>query len=288
MKRLTSVIAILLIAFAITAHSTTVRVYANGVNIRASPSSHGAVIGSVSQANLNAICQQQGENVSHQGKTNNWWTKVNANGKVGFISNLFLVGGHTIAGVPTCGGSSPAPQPRPNPSNNHNQPHPQPQPKPQPRPSGGAGPCNIAPNRQGIVAAAMWAANSGKYISYSQGGSRWSGITKHVCPYQGVPPVTDCSAFVTWLFWSAFGNGNDFINGQGWRAGYTGTMGSHGTSVSLAQARPGDIVLYGSGTYDHATLYVGNNKVVSFGSNGPAKLLPINYRSGYHIRSYLP
>jgi len=289
MKRLTSVFAILLIAFAITANSTSVRVWANGVNVRASPSSHAAVVGSVSQATLSAICQQQGENVNHQGKSNNWWTKVNANGKTGYVSNLFIVGGHTISGVPSCSGSTSHPQPRPN---NNNQPHPKPQPKPQPspqpRPSGGSGPCNVAPTRQGIVAAAMWAHNSGKYITYSQSPSRWSGIQKRVCPYQGVPPVTDCSAFVTWLFWSAFGNGRDFINNQGWKAGYTGTMGNNGVSVSLAQARPGDIVLYGSHPYHHATLYVGNNKVVSFGANGPAKLLPINYRGDYHIRSYLP
>jgi cell wall-associated NlpC family hydrolase len=134
----------------------------------------------------------------------------------------------------------------------------------------------------------MWAAKSGKYITYSQDGRRWSGITQKACPYQSVPSVTDCSAFVTWLYWSAFGNGKDFLNNQGWKAGYTGSMGSNGTPVSLAQARPGDVVLYGSHPYHHATLYVGNNQVVSFGANGPAKLLPINYRGDYHVRSYLP
>jgi cell wall-associated NlpC family hydrolase len=134
----------------------------------------------------------------------------------------------------------------------------------------------------------MWAAKSGKYINYSQDGRRWSGITQKACPYQSVPSVTDCSAFVTWLYWSAFGNGHDFLNSQNWKAGYTGTMGSNGTPVNLAQARPGDVVLYGKTPYDHAVLYVGNNQVVSFGENGPAKLVNINYRKDYSIRSYLP
>ena len=180
--------------------------------------------------------------------------------------------------------NGPGPQPK-------DQPGPQPQTDnkpPQPQDSANGSPCKVPPTRQGIVDAAMWAHSSGKYINYSQGGSRWSGISQKTCPYQGVPHITDCSAFVTWLYWSAFGNGKDFVNGQDWKAGYTGSMGSHGTPVSLAQARPGDVVLYGSHPYHHATLYVGNNKVISFGANGPAKLLPINYRGDYHIRSYLP
>jgi len=152
-----------------------------------------------------------------------------------------------------------------------------------------AGPCSkVKPTRQGIADAAMWAYNSKKHITYSQSPSRWSGISQRVCPYSKVPPIADCSSFVSWLFWSAFGNGKDFLNGQSWKAGYTGTMGSHGKSVSLAQARPGDVVLYGNAPYSHATLYVGKNKVVSFGKNGPAQLLAINYRTPYHIRSYLP
>ena len=173
----------------------------------------------------------------------------------------------------------------------HSQPHSQPhgqshsQPHAQPHSSG---PCNVAPTRQGIVSAAMWAVNSKHFIHYSQSPSRWSGIHNHVCPFSKVPPTADCSSFVTWLYWSAFGKGKDFLNGQNWSAGYTGTMGNHGTAVSVAHARPGDVVLYGSAPYHHATLYVGNNHVVSFGADGPAKLLPINYRSDYHVRSYLP
>jgi len=270
MKRFTlSTFAVIFMAFALSARATSVQIWANGVNVRSGPSTSNSVIGSVGISTLNAVCQQQGAMVNVAGTSNNWWTKVNFNGKTGWVSNIYIKGGQQIAGVPKCSGG------------------PTPQPQPQPKPSG-SGPCNVAPTRQGITAAAMWAVNSKQYITYSQSATRWSGINNRVCPYSKVPPIADCSSFVSWLFWSAFGNGNDFVNGQNWKAGYTGTMGSHGRSVSLANARPGDIVLYGSSPYNHATLYVGNNKVVSFGKNGPAQLLPINYRGDYHVRSYLP
>jgi cell wall-associated NlpC family hydrolase len=264
MKRFTLSVLAVLFAFALSAGAISVHVWADGVNIRAAPSTGAAVIGSVGISNLNAICQQQGSMVNAAGYSNNWWTKVNYGSTTGWITNIYLQGGQTIAGVPTCDGPTPPP------------------------PTPGSGPCNVAPTRQGIVAAAMWAVNSGRYIHYTQSSARWSGISQHVCPYDGVPPSTDCSAFVTWIYWSAFGKGSDFLNGQNWNAGYTGTMGDHGTSILLANARPGDVVLYGSSPYNHAVLYVGNNQVVSFGADGPAKLLPINYRGDYHVRSYLP
>jgi cell wall-associated NlpC family hydrolase len=268
MKKFTlCVFAVLFMAFALSANAASIQVWANGVNVRAGPSTNDAVIGSVGISTLNAICQQQGAWVNANGYSNNWWTRINYGSGSGWVSNIFIKGDQMIAGVPTCGGA--------------------PQPQPQPQPSG-SGPCNVAPNRQGIVAAAMWAVNSKLWINYSQSPSRWSGISQRACPYNRVPPVTDCSAFVTWLFWSAFGKGPDFINGQNWNAGYTGTMGNHGVPVLLANARPGDLVLYGNPPYDHVTLYVGNNKVVSFGQNGPALLVPVNYRGDYHLRSYLP
>jgi len=255
-------LAVLIMAFALTASAVNVRIWADGVNVRSGPSTGNSVIGSIGISTQNAVCQQQGSTVTAAGITNNWWTKINYGGGVGWITNIYIQGDYKIAGVPTCSGPAP------------------------PTPS--SGPCNVSPNRQGIVAAAMWAVNSKQYISYSQSATRWSGINQRVCPYSRVPPVADCSSFATWIYWSAFGNGGDFINGQNWSAGYTGTMGNHGTPVSLANARPGDLVLYGRAPYDHVTLYVGNNQVVSYGQNGPALLIPINYRGDFVIRSYLP
>lgn len=156
--------------------------------------------------------------------------------------------------------------------------------------TGGENECSaVQSSRQGIVNAALWTASSGKYITYSEGSDRWSGIEDKVCPYQGVPATTDCSAFVTWIYWSAFGNGPDFINGENWTAGYTGTMSQHGTTVSEADAQPGDVVLYGTGyPYYHATILVSPGMVVSFGEDGPALHISIDAcGSDYIIKSYL-
>lgn len=145
----------------------------------------------------------------------------------------------------------------------------------------------VAPSRDGLKSAALWVAHSGKYISYTQGDKRWSGITGKKCPHSAVPEYADCSAFVTWLYWSAFGNGKDYINEENWSAGYTGTMASHGEEVSKDKALPGDVVLYGKPTISHATMYVGDDQVVGFGEDGPAYLRKIDYRDDLNqIRTY--
>jgi cell wall-associated NlpC family hydrolase len=144
----------------------------------------------------------------------------------------------------------------------------------------------VTATRDGLKQAALWTVDSGKSITYTKGSSRWSGIKEYVLPHENVPPCADCSSFVTWLYWSAFGFYPDYLNDENWAAGYTGTMAKNGKAVSLSEAQPGDVVIYGPGPYNHAAIYVGESKVVSFGSTGPAKLLKINYRSDYHIRSY--
>jgi len=145
----------------------------------------------------------------------------------------------------------------------------------------------VTASRQGLKDAALWVAHTGKSISYTQSSpNRWSAINKRVCPKAGVPASADCSAFVTWLYWSAFGKGTDHLNGQGWKAGYTGTMEQHGVRVSLDKAQPGDVVLYGSPAF-HAALYIGNGQVVSYGRTGPAKVFKVNDMKGFsQVRSY--
>ncbi|RIA80476.1 hypothetical protein C1645_838633 [Glomus cerebriforme] len=142
----------------------------------------------------------------------------------------------------------------------------------------------VTATREGLMQAALWTVNSGKSITYTQGPERWSGINHYVCPYVNVPPYADCSSFVTWLYWSAFGFYPDYLNGENWAGGNTGTMENNGIVVPLSNAQPGDVVLYGPDP--HAAIYVGNNQVVSFGSTGPSKLLNIDYKSNYQIRSY--
>lgn len=50
-----------------------------------------------------AFCQQQGQTITADGITNNWWMDLfGDNGQEGWTSNIFIVGGQTIAGVPIC------------------------------------------------------------------------------------------------------------------------------------------------------------------------------------------
>ncbi|KAI8915018.1 hypothetical protein DFJ77DRAFT_440643 [Powellomyces hirtus] len=157
------------------------------------------------------------------------------------------------------------------------------------KPSGGGGsgsPCGVPKTRQGLVDAAMWAHNSGQRADYTQGASRWSGITDNKCPKKNIPPHMDCSSFVTWIYWSAFGKGADLLNGESWKGGYTGTLKDHGTAVSQSNAKIGDLVFYENPA--HVTILVSKSpaKVVSFGSEGPVNYLNINYRPVSQIRTY--
>jgi len=115
----------------------------------------------------------------------------------------------------------------------------------------------------------------GPKINYTQGAQRWSGIKNKTCP-PTPPTYTDCSGFTTWGFWTAFGGLDDIINGANWSAGYTGSMQSKGTKVSSTSdgCKPGDVILYPG----HVALYIGNDKVLNYGSTGPAKILKYNYK----------
>ena len=48
---------------------------------------------------------------------------------------------------------------------------------------------------------------------------RWWGIDSWTCPVnKKVPTSADCSSFVTWLFWTAYGLGEEKLNQQSWKA----------------------------------------------------------------------
>lgn len=39
-----------------------------------------------------------------------------------------------------------------------------------------------------------------------QSSSRWSGISTWTCPvYNRVPAYADCSSFISWVYWTAYG-----------------------------------------------------------------------------------
>jgi cell wall-associated NlpC family hydrolase len=138
--------------------------------------------------------------------------------------------------------------------------------------------------RAGIVTAAMALYNNRYSEHYTQGSSRWIGITNRVYP-PSAPTYSDCSSAATWCYWTQYGNGPDMVNAQQWKAGYTGTMIQRGTVVSVANARPGDLCFYYN-PVSHVSIYIGNNQVVSHGSD-PVSIYNV-YNSLNHCRSYLP
>lgn len=127
------------------------------------------------------------------------------------------------------------------------------------------------------------------HMHYTQGAGRWDGIAHRRSDY---PRQADCSAFATWCYWLATRNQHpaDFVNGEHWKAGYTGTMTRHGHQVPASHLRVGDLVFYGGSHSipEHVAVHVGHQHVVSFGGPGGPYLLPVRYRSDLnHCRAYL-
>jgi hypothetical protein len=107
---------------------------------------------------------------------------------------------------------------------------------------------SVAARRARAAQAAKFAlSHSGR--RYSMGGDRWNPIASKANPQTGAMwTVADCSAFATWVLWHALDRGAlaDIVNGQGWRAGYTGTMVEHGRDVTNGHYQPGDCAIYGT------------------------------------------
>jgi hypothetical protein len=143
----------------------------------------------------------------------------------------------------------------------------------------------------GTLQAAVLGLHHAPSIHYTQGAQRWSGIAGHRDASRGqYPSWADCSAYVTWCYWNGLylrGHHSDIVNGQNWRAGYTGTMLEHGRRV--ASPIPGDAIIYGSGwPGEHVALFTGGGLVVSHGSEAGPLLLPWRYRSDVlSIRRYI-
>lgn len=129
-------------------------------------------------------------------------------------------------------------------------------------------------------------------IHYTQGPLRWTGIKEHRRAYRGeFPNQADCSAFTTWCLWDATlrYHLSDFVNGQHWQAGYTGTQQQHGARVR-GRKLPGDLVFYGdqgAGVAEHVAIYVGGGLVISHGSEAGPFLLRWDYRAVAEVRRYI-
>lgn len=107
---------------------------------------------------------------------------------------------------------------------------------------------------------------------------RWVGINDRVCP-PAVPRYSDCSSTVTWIYWTLFGNGPDFMNQESWTGGYTGSLKANGVEVSTDQSslQVGDLCFYYHPMH-HVAIYVGNGMVVTHGMD------PV----GYYSYTYAP
>lgn len=155
----------------------------------------------------------------------------------------------------------------------------------------------IARNR--AATAAMLGYRNRGVVHYTQGPLRWSGIDRKLNANQGeFPRNADCSAYATWCLWNGLFlpfRVRDTVNGQAWKAGYTGTMLKHGKRVvHLKNVLRGDCVLYGrpGTTGSHVAIVVGrlNGRVmvVSHGSEGGPYYVPYNYRGDImSIRRYI-
>lgn len=148
---------------------------------------------------------------------------------------------------------------------------------------------------------------------------RWYGIN-HKVKYPGRPKSGDCSGFTgAWIPWASRvavrgAPGVDVMNGQSWKAGYTGTMIEHGAqhreTTRTTHWHPGRThCFYGElhGSVTHTAIFVGDvwleagtrwngkilkrrlfvhDAVVSHGRTAGPEVWPFNYRHLIEARAY--
>jgi cell wall-associated NlpC family hydrolase len=135
--------------------------------------------------------------------------------------------------------------------------------------------------RERIVAAALFGARHRGAINYTQSSLRMYGVRNKI-RIPRITPYEDCSSFATWCYWHAGATDPNGLRYSGW--GYTGTQVNNGKRVSVP--KPGDLVFYGSGP-SHVSIYIGNGKCVSHGSQAGPMILNYKYRPVSSIRSYV-
>jgi hypothetical protein len=149
--------------------------------------------------------------------------------------------------------------------------------------------------RLAVAAAALGLRNKVE-LRYTQDSRRWQGIAEGLIAAKGeYPKWADCSSFATWCLWNGlkarFGIG-DTVNGQSWRAGFTGTMLGHGKPVRHQDNwLLADLVLYGIAgrpPTQHVAILVGDGWVISHGSDAAPYKVRWNYRNDViGVRRYI-
>jgi hypothetical protein len=129
-------------------------------------------------------------------------------------------------------------------------------------------PVNVGEQRrQEMHKWALWAIAHHTQFTYTEGPQRWHMVESKPGT---LPQFADCSAFVTGLAkWA----GATDPNGLAYKGGYTGTLLTHCNHITKAQARVGDLIVYGPGTGTHVVMVLerltgGDFHVVSHGHQG--------------------
>lgn len=140
------------------------------------------------------------------------------------------------------------------------------------------------PNARYVITAyATFGYNQRYKIHYTQSSLRMYGVRNKIRPPK-IPIYEDCSSFSTWCYWGANVPDPNGLRYNGW--GYTGTLSQHG--VRTRDPKPGDLAFYGTGTYSHVVVYIGDGRCISHGSERGPVLSDVYYRSDFsHFRTYV-
>ncbi len=76
--------------------------WGSGVRVRTGPYLSSAVVGTLAgPTQVKVLCQRQGDTVTAEGYTNNWWSKIES--PLGFMTNIYIDHPSAVLpGVPTC------------------------------------------------------------------------------------------------------------------------------------------------------------------------------------------
>lgn len=124
--------------------------------------------------------------------------------------------------------------------------------------------------RNGVVAYALWGYNNRDRIGYAK-----FRPMIFLDDLNHLPRSEDCSTFATKAHKAGGAvdpNGSLY---DGW--GNTSTIRAYGLAIPYSQAKPGDLLHYDDP--EHVSIYVGDRRCVSHGSDPGPLLLPADYRT---------
>lgn len=136
----------------------------------------------------------------------------------------------------------------------------------------------------GIVTAHAFAFQ-GRMQYCNAGSLSWCTLRWNWPKYPDVPRNTDCSGYVTWVYYQS---GLPDPNGFGFTGGYTGTLVTHGVPVAPnGPLHVGDLIFNGPSASNttHVSIYIGHGLSSGHGEPG-IQIHAWNYRVVVAIRRY--